>query len=93
MAETDWDKTFREKLKNIWYELIELSNSKIDKQLIDKQLKSIADDFYTTFAENKSPIPVEKNQYFYSKFNSVSFGGSNPFFFAHSAAFLTLSII
>lgn len=85
MAETDWDKLFREKLKKSWIELIELKKSKIDKELIFKQLKSIADDFVNTFQKSGSPIPVLYSQHFYSKFHSAEISlGSFSFLIPHT---------
>lgn len=71
MDKTDWDKLFREKLKKSWIELIDLKNSNIDKELIFKQLTSIADDFINTFQGKDCPIPIINNQYYYSKFYSA----------------------
>ncbi len=88
MSEADWDKIFREKLKLIWKELNELVKSNLDKELIQKQLKSIANDFLHTFQKNNCPIPVETNNYSYENFYSVaiplgSFSLFIPHFFLH----------
>lgn len=72
MSETDWNKLFRDKLKSIWEELNELRKSDLDKELTQKQLESIADDFLNTFQDESCPIPVEYNEYFYKNFHSVA---------------------
>lgn len=85
MVETDWDKLFREKLKKSWAELIDLKKSDIDKDLISKQLKSIANDFINTFQKEDCPIPVVNSQYYYSKFDSAEIPlGSFSFLIPHT---------
>lgn len=80
MIEPEWDVLFREKLKSIWFELIHLVKINIDKQLVERQLKSIADDFLFIFQKKDCPIPVEKNPHFYSKLHSVSIPLGSVFF-------------
>ena len=90
MIETDWDKLFREKLKYIWKEINSLVESDLDKDLVQKRFKSIGDDFGTIFQKEGSPVPIETNDYYYTKFHSVGIPlGSFTFLIPHS--FITLA--
>ena len=71
MIENDWDIFFREKLKSIWLETKEIIKSELDKELVENQLKSIANDFLKTFNQKGSIIPVQHAENFYSSYHSV----------------------